>query len=388
MTDQSLEPLFRPITVNGLTIPNRLAMPPMTRYLSPDNTPHDGVANYYAARAAGGTGLLITEGAGIDHVGAIGDGSGPWQGIPVLYGEAPLEGWRKVCEAVHAEGGLIFPQLWHHGPFRIEGTGPWPDAPSMRPSGLWGPEGRFSTISDEYMSQVIEPTRPMTEEEIADVIAGFARSAANSMEVGFDGIEIHGASGYLVDSFFWGETNRRSDRYGGDMHGRATFGVELVRAVREAIGPDVPLVFRFGQWKQQDFNARIAQTPDELGVLLGALSDAGVDLFHASTLYFSVPGFPEVDDDLSLAGWAKKLTGKPSLAVGGVGMAQDLFQSHETGGASVEKNWNEAARRIDIGEFDMIAVGRALIADPNWPKKIRADETPNEYSRDQLATLD
>ena len=385
--DEALEPLFQPITINGLTIPNRLAMPPMTRSLSPGNTPHDGVSNYYARRAAGGTGLLITEGVGIDHNAAIGDGSGQWQGIPVMYGEAPLAGWRKVTDAVHDAGGVIFPQLWHQGPFRVEGTGPVPEAPSMRPSGIWGPKDRFSTVAPDYIPRVIEPTRPMTESEIGDVIAGFARSAALAVEAGFDGIAIHGASGYLVDSFFWNETNQRTDRYGGDMAGRATFGVELVRAVRAAIGPNVPMMFRFGQWKQQDFNARIAQTPDELGVLLGALSDASVDVFDASTLYFSVAAFPEVDAELSLAGWAKKLTGKPSVAVGGVGLSENLFASHETGGAAVEKNWTEAARRIGNGEFDMIAVGRALIADADWAKKVASGETPNAFARAQLAEL-
>jgi len=385
LQDANVEALFRPLTVNGLTLPNRLVMAPMTRFFSPGNVPDQTVADYYRRRAEGGIGLIVTEGVGIDHESSLGDGSGDPTRIPVLHGEKALEGWRKVVADVHAAGGLIFPQLWHQGPFRIEGTPPVIEAPAMRPSGIWGPRGGFSTVSPEYVDRVIVPTRPMTESEIADVIAGFARSAANAKAVGFDGIAIHGASGYLIDSFFWSETNLRTDRYGGDMAGRATFGAEVVRAVREAIGPDMPIMFRFGQWKQQNFNARIAETPEELGVLLRALSDAGTDFFDASTLYYSAPAFE--GSDLSLAAWAQKLTGKPCAAVGGVGLSQSLFQSHETGGAQVERNFIDAAARMARGEFDLLSLGRAVIADPNWPKKVQAGEDTLDYSRDMLGAL-
>jgi len=305
--------------------------------------------------------------------------------IPFLHGDAPLAGWRKVVDEVHAAGGLIFPQLWHQGVFRMDGTGRYPDAPSMRPSGVWGPTEGYSTVSAAYIEQVKAPTRPMTEEEIADCVAAFGRSAANAKAVGFDGIAIHGASGYLIDTFFWPKTNLRTDRYGGDMARRATFGVEVVRAIREAVGPDFPIMFRFAQWKQQDFRASIAETPDELGVLLRALTEAGVDAFDASTLYFSKPAFD--GSDLSLAGWAKTLTGKPSMAVGGVGLADNLFNSMSIGGAKVENNFYEAAERIDRGEFDLLGVGRALLADPAWANKVRAGEEPRAFNRDELAQL-
>jgi 2,4-dienoyl-CoA reductase-like NADH-dependent reductase (Old Yellow Enzyme family) len=385
MDASNLDALFRPITVNRLTLPNRLVMAPMTRSFSPGNVPDGAVAAYYRRRAEGGTGLLVTEGVGIDHRSSLGEGSGDPTRIPVLYGDHALAGWREVVGQVHAAGGLIFPQLWHQGVFRVEGTPPFPDAPAMRPSGIWGPDGGFSTVSRDYIPRVIEPTRSMTEEEIADVVTGFARSAANAKAVGFDGIAIHGASGYLIDSFFWPKTNFRTDRYGGDIAGRATFGVEVVQAIRAAVGPDMPIMFRFGQWKQQDFNARIAETPEDLGMLLDALAGAGVDLFDASTLYFSAPAF--AGSDLSLAAWAQKLSGKPCVAVGGVGLSENLFASHETGGAQVERNFYNAAERIERGEFDLLGIGRALIADPDWPKKVRAGEETLPYSRAMLGEL-
>ena len=385
-SDSALEPLFRPIALRGLTLPNRLVMAPMTRTASPGNTPDAAVIEYYRRRAAGGTGLIVTEGVGVHQAASLGEGSGAPTHIPLLHGEAPLAGWRKVVAAVHAAGGRIFPQLWHQGAFRIEGTGHDPAAPSLRPSGVWGPDSGYSTVTPDLIARVIAPTRPMTEEEIADAVAGFARSAVNAKAAGFDGIAIHGASGYLIDSFFWPHTNRRTDRYGGDMGARATFGADVVRAIRMAIGPDMPILFRFGQWKQQDFNAKIAETPDELGVLLRALAEAGADMFDASTIYYGAPAF--AGSPLSLAGWAKTLSGKPSMAVGGIGLSEGLFSSFRTGGAAVERNFHDAAARIAAGEFDMVALGRALIADPEWPGKVRRGEPTAAYSRDMLMRLD
>jgi len=380
-----LEPLFQPFVLNGLMLPNRLAMAPMTRDFSPGNVPTAAVAAYYRRRAEGGTGLIITEGIGIDHPASIGAGSGSGDNVPVLDGEAAIAGWRRVVDEVHRAGGSIFPQLWHQGGFRLPGTGRVPHAESLSPSGIWGPMDGRSTVHPEHLETYKKPIRVMTDEDIADVIAAFVRSAVNAKTAGFDGIALHGASGYLIDTFLWSKTNLRTDRYGGDAAARATFGVEVVKAIRQAIGPSVPIMFRFGQWKQQDFAAQIAQTPDELGKILQPLVDASVDMFDASTLYFSKPAFE--GSPLPLAAWTKKLTGRPSMAVGGIGLSDNLFNSLSIGGAAVEKNYFDAAERLARGEFDMVALGRALIADPEWPKKVRAGETPNAFRREALASL-
>src|SRR3546814_428627 len=233
-TDINIDAVFNPITLGNIKIPNRFAMAPMTRSFSPGNVPDEKVAAYYRRRAEGGTGLIVTEGVGIDHPAAIGAGSGEEHLIPVLYGDKALAGWRHVVDEVHKAGGVIFPQLWHQGVFRVEGTGPFPEATSCRPSGIWGPPGRFSTVTPEYITRVIEPTRAMTESEIADVVASFARSAKNAQSVGFDGIAIHGASGYLIDSFLWPETNLRQDGYGGDAKARARFATEIDQEIGRA----------------------------------------------------------------------------------------------------------------------------------------------------------
>ncbi|WP_437967247.1 NADH:flavin oxidoreductase [Sorangium sp. So ce260] len=381
---ETIEPLFQPLQLLDVTLRSRIVMAPMTRCFSPGGVPGQNVADYYRRRAEAGVGLIVTEGTGIDHPSAIGSGAHGESNIPVLHGEAALAGWRKVVDDVHAAGGLIFPQLWHMGVLRTPGTGPFPEAPSSRPSGIWGPQGGSRSMNPEYVERMLAPTEPMTESEIADVIAGYARSAASARSVGFDGIAIHAAHGYLIDTFFWSQTNERTDRWGGDPAGRARFGAEVVKAIRGAVGPGVPIMLRYSQWKQQDYDARIARAPQELEGLLRPLVDAGVDVFDASTRIFSQPAFE--GSDLTLAGWTKQITGKPSMAVGGVGLSRDLLTSLAAG-AVPENNLAQVLTRFERGEFDLLAVGRSLLVDPEWALKARRGEPFKPFSLEQLRQL-
>jgi 2,4-dienoyl-CoA reductase-like NADH-dependent reductase (Old Yellow Enzyme family) len=242
--------LFAAFTCGSLTLSNRFVMSPMTRNFSPGGVPGDDVAAYYSRRAMAKVGLIITEGVGVDHPSAIGHGTMGEENIPVLHGAAALAGWRKVVDGVHSAGGKIIPQLWHMGELRTEGTPPHPQAKSMR-------------------------ANAMSESEIADVIGAFLRSAANAKAVGFDGIALHGGHGYLIDSFLWAETNARDDGWGGDTPRRTRFAAELVKALRAEVGPDFPILFRISQWKLQDYEAKLAETPEELALIVGALADAG-----------------------------------------------------------------------------------------------------------------
>ena len=367
MNDPVAAPFFEPFRLRGMNLRNRIAMAPMTREFSPGGVPTAAVAEYYRRRAAGGVGLIVTEGTGIDIPVAV-DGTS----IPHLHGEAARAGWRAVVDAVHAEGAAIVPQLWHQGCLRDPARSSHPDQRGHRPSGLWGTPGVVSYDAD-YIARVSPPTDPMTDEDIADVIAAFADAARNAAEAGFDGVAIHGAHGYLIDSFLWRDTNQRTDRFNGDARARAQFGVEVVRAIRAAIGEDLPIIFRFSQHKQQDYKARFADSPEELGTILGALADAGVDLFDASSRRFDMPAFE--GSDLNLAGWARKLTGKPSMVVGGIGLnnwVQDTFKGR--GETQAVNNLDQVRRLFDRGMFDMIAVGRALLSDPAWVERARAGE--------------
>ena len=380
-----VQPLFTPLSIRAVNLRNRIVMAPMTRSFSPHGIPGEDVVGYYTRRALGETGLIITEGVGIDHPSALGEAGLGESDIPVLHGAEALAGWKRVVDAVHAAGGKIFPQLWHMGVMKELGTGPHPEAPPMRPSGLWGPTGRLSSIDKDYVARVAKPTQPMTESDIADVIAAYGRSAANAKAVGFDGIAIHGAHGYLIDTFLWNETNQRTDHWGGDHRARTRFAVEVVRAIRNAIGTSMPIVFRFSQWKQQDFKTKLANTPQELEEILGPISDAGVDVFDGSVRYFHRAEFE--GSSLNLSGWAKKLTGKLSMAIGGIGLNNGMYDSNKKGGAEAVDNMPFLMERFDRGEFDLVEVGRSLLHDPNWTRKLRTGEPFTPFHNSSLEQL-
>ncbi|MBF6354998.1 12-oxophytodienoate reductase [Nocardia higoensis] len=365
--------LFEPLSIRSLRLPNRIVMSAMTRSASPGGVPGADVAHYYRRRAEGGTGLIVTEGVGIDHPGAVDNPR-----VPRMYGADALAGWRAVVEQVHAAGGRIVPQLWHVGP--LWGAMSEVDAAitPMRPSGRWGTAG-VTSYSDEYVARAARPTRPMTEDDIAEIIEAFVRAAVAAADLGFDGIALHGGHGYLLDSFLWRDTNTRDDRWGGDGLARSRFPAEVVRSIRAAVGEDLPLFFRFSQHKQQDYTARIAETPDELQALLGPLADAGVDVFDASIRRFDLPVFE--GSDLSLAGWAKKLTGAHAMAVGSVGLGTSMRDSRAEGAAEVVDNIGEVERRIESGEFDLIAIGRLHLADPALATTLRTGAPLTPFDR-------
>lgn len=339
----------------------------MTREFSPGGVPTSEVADYYRRRAEGGTGLIITEGTTInDPVATMGER------IPQFHGEQALAGWENTVKVVHAAGGKIMPQLWHVGMVRTPEKAPFPKLPSVGPSGILRPG-----------KQVAEP---MTLAQIETAINGFATAAADAMRIGFDGVEIHGAHGYLLDQFFWSGTNQRTDDWGGSMAKRSRFAIEVVKRIRAATAPDFPIIFRYSQWKQQDYSARLAESPKLLEEFLIPLSNAGVDIFHCSTRRYWEPEFD--DAELNLAGWTKKITGKPTITVGSVGLNEDFFSAF-AGVDSSTRSIDDLIERLDKGEFDLVAVGRALLQDPNWTSKIRDNQQHQlqQFSGEALTTL-
>ena len=198
--------------------------------------------------------------------------------------------------------------------------------------------------------------------------AAFARAAADAKRLGFDAVELHGAHGYLIDQFFWDVTNKRTDSYGGrTLSERARFAADVLKAVRAAVGGDFPVILRISQWKAQDFSAKLATNPEELEAWVAPLADAGVDVFHCSQRRFWEPEFK--GSDLNLAGWVKKLTGKPTITVGSVGLDVDLMGSFQ-GEPTRTQSLDALLERLERGEFDLVAVGRALLNDPEWFRKI------------------
>lgn len=325
----------------------------MTRSFSPGGVPGEDVAAYYRRRAESGVGLIITEGTYTGH-----EASGDNTHVPHMAGEAPLKGWKRVVEGVHEAGGHIASQLWH--------IGLRPPARSNRneKTVLIGPSGIAGdgTVASE----------PMSEETIASVISHYGSAAANAKSLGFDAVELHAGHGYLIDQFFWDRTNRREDRYGGDYVARTRFAVEVIQEVRRSVGPDFPLSFRYSQWKIPDYTAKLAPTPQELEKLLAPLTDAGVSIFHCSTRRYWEPEFE--GSDMNLAGWTKKLTGKPTITVGSVGLSNE-FTDRE--GVSQHTSIARLEEMLARGDFDLVAVGRALLADHNWLQKVLGNDTGN-----------
>jgi len=363
--------LFEPLKVGNLSLPNRIIMAPMTRFGCENGIPGEINARYYRRRIEGGTGLLLTECAFVNHPAA-----NAYEGSPAFYGEAALAGWRLVVEQVHQAGGKIMPQIWHAGPIR-DGGGTLTDqtVPAYGPVEIRDGD----TIT----------TVGMTKQDIDEVTQAFAQAAADAKSIGFDGVEIHGAHSYLIDQFLWKHNNSRDDEYGGSIENRVRFACDIVRAVRKAVGPDFPLIFRFSQWKQGDYEAQIAETPEELEQILLPLSEAGVDIFHPSARRFWEPAF--ANSELSLAAWTKKISGKPTIAVGSIGIDKPLDMGLFAGERSESQpvSITDAVAAMQRGEFDLIAVGRALLGDPDWANKIRdgAEDQIAAFSTDVLAEL-
>ena len=358
MTDFS--PLFTPIQLGKFTLPNRIMFPPMGLEVCEGGVPSDEAAEYYARRAEGGASLVITEGVYIDHPSS---GDNPLLGR--FHGQDAFDGWRNVATKVHAKGGICVPELWHvglifSGPDALAGkeVAFRPELGQVSPSGFIAPG-----------KQVCDG---MTQRQIDDVIAAYARGAAKAVELGFDGVELHGAHGYVIDQFLWKELNHRTDRYGGSPRARGQFAAEVVRACRAELEPGMPLIMRTSFWKMVDFNARLADSPQELEELFAPIAEAGVDLFDCSQRRFWEPAF--ADSDLNLAGWVKKVTGVPTCTIGSVGLDSDFFTNLAEGKTSAidASNLDELMRRFNRGDFDMVAVGRAMIAEPDWPKLVQA----------------
>jgi N-ethylmaleimide reductase len=218
--------LFSPVTLGRVTLANRVVMAPMTRSRSPGNVPTDLVATYYAQRAEAG--LIITEGTSPSP-----DGLG-YSSIPGLFDAAQVKAWRAVTDAVHAAGSRIFAQLMHTGrvghPLNLPAG-----ARVVGPSAIAAP-GQMFTVQQGMQDHPVPVA--MTTDDIAKAIGEFEQAAAHAIEAGFDGVEIHGANGYLVDQFLNTGANQRTDEWGGSIENRARFALEVARRIAARIGAD------------------------------------------------------------------------------------------------------------------------------------------------------
>jgi 2,4-dienoyl-CoA reductase-like NADH-dependent reductase (Old Yellow Enzyme family) len=352
--------LFSPGEIRGVETANRTVVSPMTRTsATPDGIVTDQMAEYYARFARGGWGLVMTEGVYIDLKYSQG-----YLYQPGVATDEQAESWRKVVDAVHAEGVPIFMQLFHCGAVNqgnnwVEGS----IAPSVvTPKGKQIPRYRGS-------GDVFQTPREITRDEISEVIESYAAAARRAMAVGFDGVEVHGANGYIADQFLTDYTNLRDDEYGGALENRVRFHCEVMQAVRAAV-PHKPVGVRISQTKVNDFDYAWAGGDDDAKLVFSAIADTGIDYFDCSAHLGIAHVF---GTDHSLSGLARRHSGLPTMSNGKL---QDPA---------------EAERAIVEEEGDFASIAKGALADPDWPRKIAAGEEPYPFDPGMImpyATLD
>ena len=357
--------LFEPYKLKNITLRNRVAMAPMTRSQSPGGIPTNDVVEYYKRRAKAEVGLIITEGVEVSH-----KASSAYPNVPRLDSDKARDGWKKVVNGIKENNGHVVAQLWHCGGFRKLGMSPNPEVPGHTASGLIRPGKRVA--------------HAMTSIDIEETVSAYAGDAKICEEIGFDGVEIHGAHGYLIDNFLWDGTNDRDDSFGGSIETRSNLVTSIIKAIRSNVSDKFIVGLRFSQWKQQDYTARLAINPDDLFKVLSGPCNAGLDYLHSSMRRFWESEFEGSDENLAY--WTKKLTNIPTISVGSVGLDgdfTDMMAPAKT--ASIDK----ALQDINEHKYDMVAVGRALLSDHEWVIKMKEGRLKdiNPYTKESLLEM-
>ncbi|MCG7553941.1 MULTISPECIES: alkene reductase [unclassified Pseudoalteromonas] len=342
--------LFENVKLNNtISLNNRILMAPLTRCMADDDlVPTDDMVKYYAKRAKAG--LIISEATIIRP-----DGQG-YPNTPGLFTQAQIAGWKKVTDAVHAEGGKMFAQLWHVGrvahPYFFDGE-------VLAPSAI-GVEGTVPRMR-ELTYQI---PKAVTQEEITQLVADYAQAAANAIEAGFDGVEIHGANGYLIDQFLHHAANQRTDEYGQTPENMSRFALEVTDAIAERIGADrVGLRVSPGAYFNMDGDQRDRAVFD---YLLKALNSRNLAYLHLGIF----------DDAMEF----DYLGGSASAYL------RSIYKGTLVGVGSYTAE--SGAEAIQNQQFDLLAIGRPFIANPDYVEKVQAGQAVKEYDESMLATLD
>lgn len=338
--------ILSPHDINGAVSRNRLAVAPMTRVTATE----EGLAtqtmqDYYLRFAQGGFGLIITEGLYTDKAFSQG-----YPNQPGLADEEQAQVWAKINHELRAQGSLVFAQIMHAGAlsqgsrYRTHTVGPSAVQPVGEQMSVYYGEGAYAMPVE------------ITEAEIAQVIQGFADTAARAVETAnFDGIEIHGANGYLLDQFLTAHTNLRKDRWGGDMTQRMSLLINVVTAVKEKVGQKVPVGVRISQGKVNDFKNKWLDGEGDAQIIFSALADAGVDFIHVTEHEAWQPAFEGGQD--SLITLARKFA--PGITIIGNGGQHDPAHAGEA---------------LNAGA-DMIALGRGALSNPDYPVILETNQT-------------
>jgi len=357
--------IFENYKLKNITLRNRIVMAPMTRNQSPGGIPTQEVIAYYSRRAKAEVGLIITEGIEVSH-----KASSAYPNVPRLDSIEAKDAWKMVVEGIKNNNGAVIAQLWHCGGFRKLGMQPNPEVPGYTASGLVKPGKKVA--------------HEMTLKDIKETIDAYASDAKICEEIGFDGVEIHGAHGYLIDNFFWSGTNIREDEYGGSIDNRSQFVSDIIKSVRENVGENFIVGLRFSQWKQHDFEAKLASNPEELKTILTSPVESGLDYLHSSMRRFWESEFEGSEENLAY--WTKKITKIPTIGVGSVGLDSDFI---DMTAPATPTSIDKAIDDITNYKYDLIAVGRALLSDHEWVLKMKEGRVNDviPYTKDALLNL-
>lgn len=343
-SDGRARSLLAPVALGGLCLSNRLVVAPMTRVsATADGSPTPRMITYYRGFAEGGFGLIITEGTYTDEAFSQG-----YLHQPGLSGEAQVAGWREIVEAVHGAGGKIIAQLMHAGalsqgnPHRAHTVGPSTVAPKGKQLAFYRGAGPYPLPVE--MSLV----------EIEETVVGFSNAALNAKRAGFDGIEVHGANGYLLDQFLTEDLNLRTDAYGGDVGSRIALTAQVIAAVRRAVGLEFLVGVRISQAKVNDFEHRWSGGETDARIVFEAIAQAGADYVHTTEFEAWRPAFAE--GGRSLAALAKLHSGLPVIANGSL---------HET---------QHANEMVASGEADLVSLGRGALTHDDFPARLQAEQ--------------
>lgn len=340
-----VQPLFTEKKVHHTHFPNRYVVAPMTRISAADNgIATDRMKHYYERFAAGGFGAVITEGIYPDKSYSQG-----YANQPGLADENHRDAWKPIIQGVQKHGTRIIAQIMHAGAqsqgnaYKDQTIAPSEVAPKGDQLSFYGGNGAFST------------PRAMNKEDIVSVKKAFATSARLAKEAGFDGVEIHGANGYLIDQFLTDYFNQREDEYGGVTKNRLRFALEVIEEVRQAVGSDYLVGIRISQGKASDGEHRWALGETDARTIFGDLGDSSLNFIHVTDKDGTQPGFGE--GSMSMAAAAKTFSGLPVIANG-------QLQDPE-----------KAARLINGEEADFISLGTSALQNPDAPDKIRRGES-------------
>ena len=346
--------LFETVTLSNIKLDNRIGLSPMTRTsATPEGLATDQMVSYYTNFARGGFGFIITEGIYPDNTFSQG-----YFDQPGMIDDEQIKAWKKVTDAVHQAGAKIIAQLMHAGAlsqgnrFVKDGLGPSAVQPKGEQMQIYGGSGTFSLPKEA------------TKEEIQELINGFAEAAKHAKEAGFDGVEIHGANGYVLDQFLTDYTNQRTDEYGGSTENRVRLLVEVSQAVREAVGEDFTIGIRIGQSKINDFTHKWADQEKDAEIIFEQLGQAGLDFIHVTEYEAWQPAFSE--GKTTLAALAKKYSKLLVIANGNL------------------HNPEKAIEMIEKGEADVITIGRGALANHDWPKKIKNGDSLAEFKPEEI----